>query len=52
MGREVFRHVYYIAYTEKPGKFIEIITVNGATKRKCSRSDVDLYAAGEHLQAK
>lgn len=42
MGREVFRHVYYIAYTEKPGKFIEIITVNDASNSECARSDVDV----------
>jgi hypothetical protein len=52
IGRDLFRQVHRITFSETSGKTIEVITVNDASNDECSMSSVDVYVVGKHLGAK
>ena len=49
IGKNLYRQVHRVIFTEKSGKTIEIITVNNASSEECSMSDVDVFVVSQHL---
>ena len=51
IGKDLYRQVHHITFTEKSGKIIEVITVNDASSQECSMSGVEVYVIAKHLGA-
>jgi hypothetical protein len=49
IGKDLFRQVHYIIFTEKSGNTIEVITSNEASNEECSMSGVDVFVVSQHL---
>jgi hypothetical protein len=49
IGKDLFRQVHYIIFTEKSGNAIEVITSNEASNEECSMSGVDVFVISRHL---
>jgi hypothetical protein len=49
IGKDLFRQVHYIIFTEKSGNTIEVITSNEASNEECSMSGVDVFVVSRHL---
>lgn len=49
VGKGIYKEIYDIAYREKTGKLIEVITSNEASNEECSLSDVDMSVVSHHL---
>ena len=52
IGKDLYRQVHIVTFTEKSGKTIEVITVNNASEEECSMSDVEVFVVSHHLGAK
>lgn len=48
-GKDIYRQVHQVLFTEKSGNIIEVITVNDASHEECSMSGVDVYVISKHL---
>jgi hypothetical protein len=49
IGRDLYRQVHLVTFTEKSGAVIEVITVNNASHQECSESDVEVYVVSKRL---
>ncbi len=49
IGKDLFRQVHDVKFTETSGDVIEVITVNDASHRECSESGVDVFVVAKHL---
>src|SRR5512133_2420559 len=49
IGRDLYRQVHHVQFTEKAGTRIETITVSDASSAECSMSGVDVYVVARHL---
>jgi hypothetical protein len=48
-GKDVYRQIHHISFTEKSGNVIEVITSNNASNAECSMSGVDVFVISRHL---
>jgi hypothetical protein len=51
IGRDLFRQVHRVVFTEKSGRTIEAIIMNDASRDECSTSGVDVFVIAHHLAA-
>lgn len=49
IGKDLYRQIHHVTFTEKTGKVIEVITSNDASSEECSESGVDVYVVSKHL---
>jgi hypothetical protein len=49
IGKDLYRQVHDITFTEKSGNTIEVITVNDASHQECSMSGVQVYVISRKL---
>ncbi len=49
IGKDRYRQVHDVTFTEKSGSVIEIITVNDASHQECSMSGVEVYVISKKL---
>ncbi len=49
IGKDLYKQVHLVSFTEKSGNTIEVITVNDASHEECSMSDVDVFVISRHL---
>ena len=49
IGKNLYRQVHQISFTEKSGNKIEVITVNDASHEECSMGDVEVFVVSKHL---
>ena len=49
IGKDLYRQIYYIIFTEKSGNTIAVITINEASNEECSMSGVDVFVVSQHL---
>jgi hypothetical protein len=49
IGKDLFRQIHHVTFSEKTGNTIEVITVNNASSEECSMSGVDVFVISKHL---
>jgi len=49
IGKDLYRQVHDVKFTEKSGNIIELITVNDASSEECSVSGVEVFVISKHL---
>lgn len=49
IGKDLYRQVHHVTFTEKSGKTIEVITSNDASSEECSMSGVEVYVVSKRL---
>ena len=49
IGRDLYRQIHYVVFTEKSGNVIEVITVNNASSQECSMSGVEVFVISRRL---
>ncbi len=49
IGKDLFRQVHQVVFTEKSGRKIEVITVNDASSEECSMSGVQVFVVSQQL---
>jgi hypothetical protein len=49
IGKDLYRQVHRITFTEKSGHAIDVITVNDASSQECSMSGVDVYVIAKRF---
>lgn len=49
IGRDLWRQVYDVTFTEYSGRRIEAIAVHEASRKECSMSEVELYVVSQRL---
>ena len=49
IGKDLYRQVHDVVFTEKSGRTIEVITRNTASSEECSMSGVDVFVISKHL---
>ncbi len=49
IGKDLYRQIHYIRFTEKNGNTIEVITINEVSHEECSMSGVDVFVVSQHL---
>ena len=49
IGKDLYRQVHDVVFTEKSGETIEVITRNNASSEECSMSGVDVFVVSRHL---
>jgi len=49
IGKNLYRQIHHIMFSEKSGRTIEVITSNKASSEECSMSDVDVFVISQHL---
>lgn len=49
IGKDIYRQIHYIIFTEKSGNTIEVITSNNTSNDECSMSGVDVFVVRQHL---
>lgn len=49
IGKDLYRQIHHITFTEKSGNTIEVITINDASNEECSMSDVEVFVVTKHL---
>lgn len=50
IGKDLYRQVHYIAFTNKSGMKISVITVNDASFEECSMSQAQVLVIKEQLE--
>lgn len=48
-GKDLYRQIHHIIFTEKSGNVIEVLTRNDASNVECSMSGVDVFVISRHL---
>ena len=51
IGKDLYRQVHLIDFTEKTGKAIQVITSNEASSEECSMSGVQVFVVSARLGA-
>jgi len=49
VGKDLYRQVHLITFTDDTGNAVEVVTVNDASSQECSMSSVDAYVISSHL---
>ena len=49
IGKNLYRQIHHVRFTEKSGNVLEVITVNDAADDECSMGDVDVYLIAKRL---
>ena len=49
IGKDLYRQVHRVIFTEKSGREIEVITVSDASHDECSMGGVDVFVVAKHL---
>jgi hypothetical protein len=49
IGKDLYRQIHHVTFTEKAGKTIEVITSNEASSEECSMSGVKIFVISQHL---
>ena len=49
IGKDLYRQVHHITFTEKSSNVIQVITVSDASNDECSMSGVDVYIVSKKL---
>jgi hypothetical protein len=51
IGKDLYRQIHHVVFTEKTGGTIEVITSNDASSEECSMSSVEVYVVSKKLGA-
>jgi hypothetical protein len=49
IGKDLYRQIHHVVFTEKSGNVIEVITVNDASNQECSESGVEVFVISRRL---
>lgn len=49
IGKDLYRQIHYVVFTQKNGKKIKVITTNNASSEECSMSGVDVYVVSRKI---
>ena len=49
IGKDLYRQVHHVVFTEKTGNKIVVITVNDASSEECSMSGVQVFVVSREL---
>ncbi len=49
VGKDLYRQVHHVVFTEKSGVKIEVITLNDASSEECSMSGVQVFVVSRQL---
>lgn len=49
IGKDLYRQIHHVTFTEKTGKTIKVITSNEASSEECSMSGVKVFVISQHL---
>lgn len=49
IGKDLYRQIHHIFFTQKDGTLIEVITVNNASSVECSMSGVEVFVISKRL---
>lgn len=49
IGKDLYRQIHHVTFTEKTGKTIEVIISNEASSEECSMSGVKVFVISQHL---
>jgi len=49
IGKDLYRQIHHVVFTEKSGNVIEVITVNNASSQECSESGVEVFVISRRL---
>jgi len=52
IGKDLYRQIHHVIFTEKSGNVIEVITINEVSSIECSMSGVDVFVISKHLGQK
>lgn len=52
IGKDLFRRVHNVVFTEKSGNTIEVITVSDASSEECPMGAFDVYQVKNHFGGK
>lgn len=50
IGKDLYRQVNHIWFTQKSGEVLEVITVNDASHSECSEGGVEVYLVGRRCK--
>jgi len=50
IGKDLYRQVHHILFTQKDGTPIEVITINDASSVECSMSGVEVFVVSKRLE--
>ena len=49
IGKDLYRQIHYVVFTERAGGTIEVITSNDASNEECSMSGVQVFVVSKRL---
>ncbi|WP_024929978.1 hypothetical protein [Methylophilus sp. OH31] len=49
IGKDLYRQIHLVTFTQKSGETIKVITNNDASNEECSMSSVEVYIISTHL---
>ncbi len=49
IGKDLYRQLHRVTFTEKSGNIIEVITMSDASHEECSMGKVDVFVVARHL---
>ncbi len=49
IGKDLYRQINHVVFTEKSGRKIEVITRNNASNEECSVSGVEVFVVSKRL---
>ena len=49
IGKDLYRQIHHVTFTENSGSTIEVITMNDASHQECSMSGVDVFVVSKYL---
>jgi hypothetical protein len=49
VGKDLYRQVHLVVFTEKSGNVIEVITKNDASSEECSMTGVEVFVVSRRL---
>jgi hypothetical protein len=49
IGKDLYRQIHYVVFTEKSDRKIEVITSNDASNEECSMSGVQVFVVSKRL---
>lgn len=52
IGKDLYRQIHHVVFTEKTGNTIEVITSNDASSQECSMSGVEVFVVSTRLGGK
>lgn len=49
IGKDLYRQIHHVIFTEKTGHTIEVVTVNNASNEECSMSGVTVFVVSQQI---